>query len=492
MNDMERILACGERPPLTEDPYSVYFRINPKAQLRPEQVLALRELYTQGGAFCPMLMGSGKTLVTMLAPSLVGAQRPVLVIPALQEKTRKEFLEYRKQWAVTLPTLLTYNALGHPTHERDLERLRPDLLILDEAHRVKNEAAAVTRRIDRYISEHRPRVIALSGTLLTHQLQDWAHIMRWCLGARAPVPWGKPATERLSNELTKLWPDIAPLPHDYFGFVRSRAGVVPTLGSPCDQPLRIGQWQPSLPTEVERLIEQVLVTGMRPDGELLEELEVPDCIAQLSLGFWYRWEPAPPRWWLEPRRRYNRLVRDVLETFTPGLDSPSQVAAAIDAARIAGTAERQAWLAVKDRYTPTTVPVWVDDSVLRGAAQYEGLIWVGYRAAGERLHELGVPYFGGATNPEPYRGPRAALSITAHGTGRNLQHWHRSLVLSLPGSALRCEQLIGRTHRAGQSRPVDVDMYTSTEYHQRTLARIAQEAQNLAEASGTESKLWKR
>jgi len=43
-----------------------------------------------------------------------------------------------------------------------------------------------------------------------------------------------------------------------------------------------------------------------------------------------------------------------------------------------------------------------------------------------------------------------AMSIKAHGTGKNLQRWSRNLLTSfLPnGSAL--EQLIGRTHRVGQ------------------------------------------
>jgi superfamily II DNA or RNA helicase len=43
------------------------------------------------------------------------------------------------------------------------------------------------------------------------------------------------------------------------------------------------------------------------------------------------------------------------------------------------------------------------------------------------------------------------VSIRAHGTGKNLQAYSVSLVLTPPGSGATWEQLLGRLHRPGQN-----------------------------------------
>src|SRR5438128_2692375 len=50
--------------------------------LRPVQAQALYDMGTYGGLFGPLRVGSGKTLVTLLAPLLLEAKRPVLLLPA--------------------------------------------------------------------------------------------------------------------------------------------------------------------------------------------------------------------------------------------------------------------------------------------------------------------------------------------------------------------------------------------------------------------------
>jgi superfamily II DNA or RNA helicase len=44
----------------------------------------------------------------------------------------------------------------------------------------------------------------------------------------------------------------------------------------------------------------------------------------------------------------------------------------------------------------------------------------------------------------------AAFSISAHGTGLNLQQYDKAVIIEPPGSGLRWEQLLGRLHRPGQ------------------------------------------
>src|SRR5262245_46563659 len=59
--------------------------------LRPVQAIALYEAYRCHGAFLPIRVGGGKTLISLLLPHVLEASRPLLLLPAkLIEKTRRE------------------------------------------------------------------------------------------------------------------------------------------------------------------------------------------------------------------------------------------------------------------------------------------------------------------------------------------------------------------------------------------------------------------
>lgn len=527
--DFARVAALPRRPSATEadvDALSAWLRKNPGVRLRPPQVEALRELFEARGLFAPMRVGSGKTLVTLAAAVLLQARCPVLVIPAsLEEKTKAEFATYIHDWHIRLPEIVSYQKLGHPDHEGWLERRAPDLLLLDEAHYLRNLDAAVTRRVGRYRAANPAAVFAaLSGTLITEKIMDYWHLLVWTLGARAPVPLSRVAAERWALAVDRevgMLKRIAPgaldsLPGGFHGWLRASCGVVPTPGSDCPAAIHVTTWRPEIPAELRATIERVATSSMRPDGELLDEWDLPDCLCQLAQGFFYVWDPAPPDWWLRPRRGWRAYVRAVLDEHLPGFDSESPIVRALDreikpSAEMTGPefvetldstrppAHRegiellQAWRAVRDEFTPNPVPVWLSDEPLRQAAAHvdrHTLIWVKHRAAGRKLEDLGIPYFGGGTNPEPAAGRTIALSINAHGTGRNLQAWSRSLVLTPPANAAAWEQLIGRTHRAGQrADTVRVEIIAAIPYHGEVIGRVVTEARAVQRASGFDQKL---
>lgn len=478
-------------------------------ELRAAQAEVLREAYEYGGVFAPMQVGAGKSLPTLLLPTLLRSARPVLMVPAsLREKTRRDFARYRKDWFVRLPTIVSYEEMGRVDREDLLLRLNPDLLMLDEAHHVRNDSAR-TRRVARCIEACKPVVVCLSGTLMTENLLDYQHHAVWCLNERAPVPTRRADAERWASALDR---DLGPLkripmgaleyiPGGYHDWFRNSRGVVPTSGSDCSASIQISMWTPELPAALKQIIAGVTISSLRPDGELLDEWELPDCQSQLALGFYYVWDPLPPEWWLWPRRQWRQFVRDVLDAHLEGFDSEAQIVNALDAEvpthEVPGADEGRrlltAWRAVRDQFEPNTVPVWISDEVLReavAAAKREPtLVWVRYRAAGLKLHELGLPYYGGGQDPEGARGS-IALSISAHGTGRNMQAWHRSLVLTPPANADAWEQLIGRTHRAGQrSDTVHVSVIGTIDYHATTMARILSQAHAITRASGFDHKL---
>src|SRR4030095_3485501 len=128
--------------------------------LFPWQAAAIEAFEAVGGLFAAQPPGAGKTLVGALCAG-TGAC-PVVLLPArLLAQTRAKYREY----GVNHATFSSYTALS-----RDpglLERLSPDVLILDEFHYLKNVAkAALGKQVARYVHAHpRCKVVVLSGAI---------------------------------------------------------------------------------------------------------------------------------------------------------------------------------------------------------------------------------------------------------------------------------------------------------------------------------------
>lgn len=467
--------------------------------LRPVQVQALRELVEYRCLAAPIPVGGGKTLISLLATTVLQCERPVLVLPAqLRKKTLRDFALLRHDWRVRLPKIVTYQELGHPNNASRLTLLRPDLLIFDEAHYARNTNAACSRRIFRAVREVQPTPIraVLSGTLDTDKLMDSHDLYTLAMGDRSPIAIPKAEAERWANavDVTVTTLDrIAPgalgeLPGGYHAWKRgSRGVVVPDGKTDVTAALEIYPWVPEMPPELVTMLEHVTLTGLRPDGELLSEWELSDCLCSLALGFWSLWDPAPPDWWMRPRRNWNSYARDVLGQHLPDYDSESTITRALAhpyrslprpcPEHMHGQELLAKWRAVKDLFTPNPVAQWVTPQILDQAAawarQHKGIVWSKYVAPGSRLDaDYGIKYYGEDSLPEthPHKTPMVC-SIPAHHMGRNLQGWDRMLVLHPPGKEDRWEQLIGRCHRSGQrSDAVHVHVIQSIDYHKKALA----------------------
>jgi hypothetical protein len=481
-----------------------------RIELREAQAIALREVWERRGLVAHMRVGSGKTLVTLLAPTLLRVQRPVLMVPAaLREKTRRDFAVLRQAWHLRMPEIISYQEMGRPDREFKLINTAPDLLILDEFQGARNWDAAVTRRIERLVQHHAPIVMALSGTLITDDLMDYWHALIWALRQGAPVPLPRAETERWQQALHQgpalrkiARGALDEIPGGHAEWLRESAGVVTTPGSDCDAAIEIGIWAPDTPDPLRKVIEDTEIASMRPDGELIDQWELADCLCQLALGFYYVWDPMPPDWWLGPRRAWRAYVRDVLDERHDRFDSESLIVNALDRGTSplppewrSGRALLAAWRDVRDRFEPNPVPVWLDRSIIKAAAEHtrehNAIAWTRYRAAGFALDAAGVPYYPGGVDPESATpGTPIACSIAAHGTGRNMQAWCRSLVLTPPANANAWEQLIGRTHRPGQRADVvGIDVIGTIEYHGAVLGRVTAKARAVSRASGFSQKV---
>lgn len=451
--------------------------------LRPLQALGLVEAHDYGGLLGLLPVGEGKTLLSYLLPLVIGAARPLLVVPAsLIDKTREEFGELRDHWRHAPMEITSYELIS--TRPKLLDDLAPDMLICDEVHALKDPKSASTKRVYRYIrklaKDHRRLVFCgLSGTIAARSFKDWWHIQQWALPpAVQPLPYNYPTllswcealdeklgTARPVGALARLCPDD-PTPQGIraaFGKrLRLAPGVISSEGGEVPQSIDfrvVIQSVPAIDTHVRKL----RATWATPDEEFTEAADLWRHAREMANGFYYKWETPAPEDWLEARREFNAFVRGILHG-SRTYDTMGQVKEAFGA-----RPEVANWRALENTFEPVTVPVWFDATVVEAASGWAqttgGLVWVEHTAVGDRLEDVyGLPYFGEQGRTRDGRSilhhvGSAAVSQKAVSRGFNLQHkWHRNLILNATPIGTRYEQLMGRTHRQGQ--PQDTVYFT--------------------------------
>lgn len=534
-DDLRRVLALPSREPSIDASFvneltAILKTPNGTMRLRPLQALALHDIGICGGAFLPLDVGEGKTLISLLAPVLLGATRPLLLLRAhLIQKTTRERDELARHWRIPNHIrFMSYQMLGLVQSAKALDDYKPDLIIADEVQALKNRDAAVTRRVERYMDANpTTRFVGMTGTIMRSSIKDFAHSLRWALKDGAPVPlsdhvlddWALALDEKLENEFMRMEPgallqladraELASLPaikvarQGFRRRLRETAGVVCSAesGTQVDATLTIRPFLYELsPITIEHF-GTLRHDKKTPEGyDIWEAAEVWRHARELALGFHQIWDPLPPEEWKTARREWFSFVRAVLSR-SRSLDSPDHVAMACDLGKLPSD-KLEAWRAVKDTFTPNPVPVWHDDSALRAAAGWmrePGIVWVEHVPFGERLAALtGAKYYGadglasdGEFIDDGDSRRSIIASVKANREGRNLQSkWFRNLVTTPAEGADSWQQLLGRTHRPGQTaREVTVDVFIGCGEHVAAWRKALAGAASIRDTVGSQSKL---
>lgn len=503
-----------------------FARAGGKMTLRPVQAMALAEIEQCRGALAPIPVGGGKTLITLLAPRVIGARRPLLVLPAgLIHKTQLAQSELMEDWC--LPPngikMVSYETLGREGHADLLTQYAPDMMILDEAHRVKNPKAAVSRRVARYMAANQGTVfVALSGTLMKESLMDYGHLMAWALRAGAPVPlirnelmeWaeamdiGKDGPTREPGALLALGSSQAADPHtramqNFQERSRATPGVISYDAPPISARLIVRPVQVDLPEVVQGHFTRLRDDWETPDGwALTEAVQVWRHARELALGFHYVWDPRPPREWLEARSKWASFARKTLSS-SRTIDSEKQVVTAVLSGDIDDDGALREWIEIKPSFVVRPKMIWHDDTALdlcaAWAKEHPGIIWTEHTFFARALSKrTGITYYGqdGLSDAGAYiehhpEGKPLIASQGSNSTGRNLQtRWSRNLITSVPASPLTWEQLIGRTHRPGQQKEeVHVEYLVACEEHLNAVATAIKKAVAIAATTGAPQKM---
>lgn len=500
---------------------------------RAIQAQAIYEAWSRGGLFGPIRVGGGKTLLSLILPWVLQARRPLLLLPAkLIEKTKREMRELARHWPIpNFIRIVSYELLGRNQAAETLQQYQPDLIVADEVHKLKNPKAAVTKRVTRYMTgSPGTKFVALSGTITIRSLKDFAHIIRWCLKPElCPVPgswsdledWADALDEKttgenkchpgalllLCNDQERQIPDPREAARKAF---RRRLvetpGVVATTeihDAACS--IIIEASECDMKREIEDAFELLRMTWTTPDGwPISDPMTLRRHARELALGFFYKWDPRPPEEWIQARRDWSKACREILTNNRRDLDSEVPVIAAVEKGFYPDAKPAlDEWRRIKDTFTPNTVPVWIDDSIVRAASlwatQAPGIVWSEHRAFGiELARQSKLSYYAELGQDTITRraielhNPAESMiaSIQSNAEGRNLQAWNRNLIISPPSNGGKWEQLLGRTHRPGQlADECTFDVMLTCIEHALAVYQARQDARFIEHTTGQAQKL---
>lgn len=501
-------------------------------ELRPVQAWALYEIAIEGGLFGPIGVGHGKTFLDILAPLALDSKLAVLFVPAPlrtqliteYERVAQHFRvpslvvhgeEYTsiKPGGVTLH-VMSYSSLSGEKATTFLEQLKPDAILCDEFHKIRNPDSARAIRIMRYMSANpKTKFAGWSGSVTDKSIKDYAHLCAMSLGLRSPLPLDPEVVESWAHALD---PSDDPAPPGALSIlcgpkenVRQgfnnrlvhTLGVVTTSQPAIDAELILKQKTLEVPKVISDALRALRESWKRPDGEeLIDALSMARCARELAAGFYYYWYfpeiLEDGEWvkqktstifsWLEARKDWRAELRKKLKFPAPHMDSPLLLTKAARRSWGDDTNENNLpvwrathwprWRDIRDKVQVDTLTHRVDDYLIRNAAEwghkYKGVIWYESRAVGHWLEEIsGLPLYAGGPNAgteiaNADGSTSIIASLRSHGTGRDgLQYlFSNQLWLQPPSSAAQWEQGLGRLHRIGQPKDtVRGEVYTHTD-----------------------------
>ncbi|MGN6106818.1 MAG: hypothetical protein ACTHU0_17045 [Kofleriaceae bacterium] len=444
--------------------------------------------------------------------------------------------------------VVPYTFLSHKENSEWIARLRPDAIICDEVDALADIESSRTMRVLRYFDQHHAttRFCGWTGSLTDNSVSEFAHLFAFALRERSPLPVQRTVIDEWSRCLDAvpnpcppgalkrlLNPDETPdkIRHAFHRRVAETPGIIMIGGrqvittDASDEVVNDIRERsaPPIPPIVLKAL-GLARNSLRPDtlaGDefdeiLVDPLEQARVVRQIATGVFYRW-----RWdgypqdlvkrWLRARREWHSELRRKMLQGEALLDSAKLCE---DAARRAwGDLPKQpdlpewraeawpAWRDVKDLCKPRTEAVWLDDFLVRDAANWassnRGIVWFGMVEFAQRLGQLtGLPVFGEGSEKAleqhlAAKDTTMIASIKSHGRGRNgLQYiYDQQLVVNTLASARMFQQLFGRLRRDGQqSSVVSTEIYLHTRELRSTLEQALRRGEYVQDVT-TESQM---
>ncbi|MCC6870696.1 MAG: DEAD/DEAH box helicase family protein [Burkholderiales bacterium] len=413
-----------------------------KAPLYPYQVEGALFGVRAGRALIGDEMGLGKTIQAIAAAEILarhfGVARVLVVCPtSLKYQWQSEIGRFSGRAARVL-------AGGRVQRQRDFraddfckitnyEKLDPDLdliaawapelVIVDEAQRIKNWNTIAARALKRIDS---PYALVLTGTPLENRLEELISIVQFVDQYRLGPTWKLLYEHQVKDEFGRVT--------GYTGLEKIGQTLAPIL---------IRRRRSEVLTQLPSRTDQNLMVPMT-EMQMLHHQENADIVARI-VARWRRTKFLSD----QDQRRLTCALQNMrmscnstylLDQETDHGVKADELAALLDGVFV----QPDAKAVVFSQWTRT------HDIVIRRLEE-RGIGYVSFHGSvpAERRPAL-IERF--RTDPEC----RVFLSTDAGATGLNLQHASTVVNMDLPWNPALLEQRIGRIHRMGQSRPVQI------------------------------------
>ena len=405
-------------------------------------------------------MGLGKTVQALAMAELLrkrrGIERVLVIAPAsVKYQWKTEIEKFTDRSAQVIDGLLPRRRAMYASPEfftltsyelvlkdiRDMQELRPDLIILDEAQRIRNWTTATARTIKQLKSRY---ALVLTGTPLENKLEELFSVVEFVDGRRLGPAFRFVNEHRVIDAngrltgyrgLDRIHERLSPIL-----LRRTRQEVLKDLPERTDQTFRV----PLTSQQAEPYYEQsdILAALMRKwerQGWLseIDQKRILCCIQNMRML-------CNSTFLFDKQTHHSPKLQEFREIMT-------------DLAQ-------------------------EEDRKVVVFSEFERMTYL----AGEELGKLGIGFVslhGGVPSRkrgaliEKFRNDPACkvfLSTDAGGVGLNLQAASVVVNFEPPWNPARLEQRIGRVHRLGQSRPVHViHMLTSESIEERVWETLA-------------------
>lgn len=453
--------------------------------LFPIQAEAIAEYCQFGGGFFPICAGGGKTLISILIASeafrhssvfpdnfceIMGAQRTLLIIPAqVHIQLTKADLPLASRWSdlcmeiTDIPSarsykkaaecgknglyIVTSSLLSVASGKEIINLVKPDLIIIDEAHEFANPSAGRTKRLKTYMDANpETNMVAMSGTITRKQLRDYNQLLLWTLKDRAPTPgryvdveiWNRVISSSAdkvivsSQDLNRLLPlylwarenfpsEVSPkamgfrqnrnaIQQAFHTRLKTTQGVVISSSDAVGTSITFSKEIATITeseTELIKAVDDLETLWVSPNGDEIDSAFTKfRHLNELSNGFYHKlhWNESHPKVEqakekFEVHQDYNKMLREFFKfNKNPQFDTPFMVAKDMSihgAANVNSTLYNQ-WKLLKgfdsDLPDRLSTPIWISEFKLTEAIEIlkkwkgkGGIVWTHFKTVGVEL-----------------------------------------------------------------------------------------------------------
>jgi len=369
-------------------------------------------------------------------------------------------------WAAFPRVIASLATARRPEHRRAITDLVYDLVIVDEAHHLKNRASVSWKFVNALQKKY---ILLLTATPVQNDLDELYNLITILKPGQLKTPRefhrhfvvrGDPRLPKNRGRLRELLADVM------VRHARGQVGLQLPPRRAHTVRLQLGPDERALYDDVSHFVRRCMAVAPAPEREG-EGTFTPAAVAQPANGL----DGTESRLPAVHRFTLRTLQREIGSS--PAAVRPTLLALAKHPAL---ASQRETLLALADRAGSLTS--WAKGqamerlllSQLAADRQEKLIIFTHFRATldllADLLRRMGldvVPYHGQLSRVEKDEAIRlfeqsaqVLLSTEAAGEGRNLQFCRLMLNFDLPWNPQRIEQRVGRIHRVGQTRPVEI------------------------------------